>query len=283
MKISFVKMNPVENMTIFVLDPVDSNYHMSVANELMDYSNLHGEQVGFIENPRSLKGKSLNTLRLQMMGGEFCGNASRSLAAYMVYVGHPSIIGKDNIYDVLIEASGSNDILNCEVRKTDKNNVFYSKIKMPTPERISDIDFLFEGKNIKLIRVDFPGIIHFIVDTNNIKDREFFFLEIKKYMGQENYDAFGIMFYDFENKFLNPLVYVRGTDSLYWERSCGSGTSALGAALARLGEGTFDSEISQPGGKLRAIVKNENNIYEVFLDGEVEIVAEGTVYTNDQP
>ena len=91
MKLNFVKVNPVENMTIFVMDQVDSSHHMAVANRLMDYSNIHGEQVGFIENPRSLKAKSLNTLRLQMMGGEFCGNATRSLAALMVHLKLPSI------------------------------------------------------------------------------------------------------------------------------------------------------------------------------------------------
>ena len=72
MKLNYVKVNPVENMTIFVMDLVDSSQHKIIANKLMDYNSLHGEQVGFIESPRTTKGRSLNTLRLQMMGGEFC-------------------------------------------------------------------------------------------------------------------------------------------------------------------------------------------------------------------
>lgn len=284
MKLTFAKVNPVENMTIFVLDPVDSFNHMNIANKLMDYNSLHGEQVGFVEEPRSLKGKSLNTLRLQMMGGEFCGNASRSLAAYMVYKNHPSIIKSDNHYNVIIEASGSSELLNCEVKSTDKDNIYYSKIKMPTPERVINIDINFEQRQIKLSRVDFSGITHFIVDSNEIEDKESFFLELKKYMHNEEYDAFGIMFYDFKLENLNPLVYVKATDSLYWERSCASGTSALGVALAKEKGDSIERFIRQPGGELRVIVNiDEKNIYEVFLDGEVEIVAEGTVYLNDQP
>lgn len=284
MKLSFAKVNPVENMTIFVLDHVDSIDHMNVANRLMDYSSLHGEQVGFIEVPRSLKGKSLNTLRLQMMGGEFCGNASRSLAAYMVYKNHPSIIKDDNYFNVIIEASGSAELLNCEVVPTENDNVFYSKIKMPSPERVVNIEMNFEERQIKMTRVDFSGITHFIVDSNEIEDKEGFFKELKKYMYNEEYDAFGIMFYDSKQECLNPLVYVKATDSLYWERSCASGTSALGVALAKEKGDSLESSIKQPGGELKVIVNiDEKNIFEVFLDGEVEIVAEGIVYTGVQP
>ena len=84
MKLRFVKVNPVENMTLFVLDPVPREEQMNVANKLMKYSNIHGEQVGFIEREGSY-------IRLQMMGGEFCGNATRSLAALMVYNEYPNI------------------------------------------------------------------------------------------------------------------------------------------------------------------------------------------------
>lgn len=64
MKLRFVKVNPVENMTLFVLDPVPREEQMNVANKLMKYSNIHGEQVGFIEREGSY-------IRLQMMGENF--------------------------------------------------------------------------------------------------------------------------------------------------------------------------------------------------------------------
>lgn len=283
MKLNFAKVNPVENMTIFVMDPVDSLKHMDVANKLMDYSNIHGEQVGFVETPRTLKGKSLNALRLQMMGGEFCGNATRSLAALMVHLNSTSVTKQDNQYKVSLEVSGSEDLLNCLVRTTDKENVYISKVTMPLPTRISNSAIKFEDKRIDLRRVDFPGITHFIVESNEIVDKEEFFETIKSNLDKEDYDAFGIMFYNTEDKFLTPLVYVRSTDSKYWERSCGSGTTALGVSLAKDKNISIKEYVKQPGGELEITVTlNDGKISELSLDGKVEIIAEGIVFIDDQ-
>ena len=283
MKLNFVKVNPVENMTIFVMDQVDSSHHMAVANRLMDYSNIHGEQVGFIENPRSLKAKSLNTLRLQMMGGEFCGNATRSLAALMVHLKLPSISKVDNIYNVTLEVSGCNELLNCEVRTTDKENTYLSRVKMPLPQRISNSSLNFEDKRINITRVDFVGITHYIVDGNEIENRDEFYNYIKRNMYKEEYDAFGIMFYDSDKNYLTPLVYVKATDSRYWERSCATGTAALGVSLASSKNSNLHEKIKQPGGELEVrVILDNGKISELFLDGKVEIIAEGIVYIDDQ-
>ncbi len=283
MKLRFVKVNPVENMTIFIMDEVNSAQHISVANKLMDYSNIHGEQVGFIENPRSLKGKSLNTLRLQMMGGEFCGNATRSLAALMVHHKLDSINESAEGFNVTLEVSGSEELLECLVRPTDVENIYYSQVSMPLPTRTSNTNILFEDKLIDLIRIDFPGISHFIVEASLISDKEEFFNTLKTKMSKEDFDAFGIMFYDSEDSFLEPLVYVKATDSKFWERSCGSGTSALGVALAIKNKMNTKEKVKQPGGDLEVKVDIvDGQIAKVYLDGKVEIVAEGNVFINDQ-
>lgn len=283
MKLNFVKVNPVGNMTIFVMDHVYSSHHMLVANRLMDYSNIHGEQVGFIENPRTLKGKALNTLRLQMMGGEFCGNATRSLAALMVHLKSNSVSEKDNIFNVSLEVSGSKELIHCQVRALNKENSYYSKVDMPLPERVSDTIWSIGKKMVKMIRVDFPGITHFIVEADEVEDKEDFFNEIKKGMLKEKCNAFGIMFYDSHTCFLNPLVYVKATDSKCWEKSCASGTSALGIALSKNRNSSISEKIKQPGGELEVeVVLNEGNIFKLSLDGKVEIIAEGIVYINDQ-
>ncbi|WFA10219.1 diaminopimelate epimerase [Tissierella sp. Yu-01] len=283
MKLNYVKVNPVENMTIFVMDQVDSSQHMIMANKLMDYNCIHGEQVGFVENPRTMKGKSLNTLRLQMMGGEFCGNATRSLAALMVHLKVDSITKNDDIYNVILEVSGYDELLSCQVRETDEESVFYSKVKMPLPHRISKTNISFEGTLIDLNRIDFPGITHFIVDENEVNEKEKFFEVIKDKMEKEDYDAFGLMFYNYEDRFLKPLVYVRATDSKYWERSCASGTSALGVALALNKNISIEEKVKQPGGELEVSITLENGkITELYLDGKVDIVSEGVVYLEGQ-
>lgn len=275
MKLHYVKINPVENMTIFVLDQLPRNRHIDISNKLMNYSNLHAEQVGFIESSKD----NSSVIRLQMMGGEFCGNATRSLAAFMVHSQYPQVSQVGDKYMVALEVSGMDEIINCEIESLEKNNLYLSKIKMPLPISIKKSLIHYENNPIEIIRVDLPGITHFIVDKNKVNDKNEFYEIVKKTMADEEYDAFGIMYYDFDNNFNEPLVYVKATDSLFWERSCASGTCALGCALSFLGKRSIDKEIHQPGGKLKVSVAYENdNISSLYLNGEVEIVSEGIVY-----
>ena len=275
MKLHFVKINPVENMTIFVLDQLPRKDHITISNRLMDYSNLHAEQVGFIESSKN----HTDLIRLQMMGGEFCGNATRSLAAFMVHSQHPEIEKNGSKFMVPLEVSGIDEIINCEVEPLEKTNLYMSKIKMPVPLSINEIIIDYSGNKVKTIRVDLPGITHFIVDRDKINDKDKYYEIIKSVMAKEDYDAFGIMYYDYNKNFMEPLVYVRSTDSLFWERSCGSGSCALGCALAFLNKESLEKEINQPGGKLKVSVGYENhNINSLYLNGEVEIVSEGIVY-----
>ena len=275
MKLHFVKINPVENMTIFVLDQLPRKDHITISNRLMDYSNLHAEQVGFIESSKN----HADLIRLQMMGGEFCGNATRSLAAFMVHSQHPEIEKIGSKFMVPLEVSGIDEIINCEVEPLEKTNLYMSKIKMPVPLSINEIIIDYSGNEVKTIRVDLPGITHFIVDRDKINDKDKYYEIIKSVMAKEDYDAFGIMYYDYNKNFMEPLVYVRSTDSLFWERSCGSGSCALGCALAFLNKESLEKEIHQPGGLLKVSVGYENhNINSLYLNGEVEIVSEGIVY-----
>ena len=64
--------DPTGNITVFVLDKVRREDYAQIAAQLLEKEELHAEQVGFIEE------KEDGTWRMQMMGGEFCGNASRS-------------------------------------------------------------------------------------------------------------------------------------------------------------------------------------------------------------
>jgi diaminopimelate epimerase len=275
---NYVKVNPAENMTIFVLDKVNRNQQPKMANKLMNYNSIHGEQVGFIESPKTLEGKRQDVIRLQMMGGEFCGNAARSFAACMVFFHNSTIKKIKERYFTSFEISGVNELINCEVRNTEKENVFYSKVQMPLPQKIEKCSFSIDGKNIEVKKIELCGITHFIVDADEIENNDDLFSMIKRYMDREKYDAFGIMYYDPLKYFLTPLVYVKATDSLLWERSCASGTTALAVSLTS-NEGEHNYTINQPGGILEVstFYKN-NNIKELTLAGPVEIVAKGVFY-----
>jgi len=275
MILDFVKMSPAENMTVFIINKLDRKDHIRIAKKLMKNSSIGCEQVGFIEE--SLNGSSL---RLQMMGGEFCGNASRSFAAYMVHKRYPMILKeKDGSYLIPLEVSGLEKELIIKVKETPTENIYYSSVIMPLPERIEEVEFITNDKSINSTRVDFPGITHYIVDKIQISDRPLFFQLVKDKMKEKNYDAFGIMYYDFQRSYLEPLVYVKDTDTLIWERSCASGTCALGVSMSHKIKGSINYEIEQPGGTLGVHLVYENNtVSSISLDGLVEIVAEGKLY-----
>lgn len=62
MKLEFVKINPVENMTVLVKTKINRENYAEVSRYLMEYGNVYCEQVGFIEGQH-----------LQMMGENFAG------------------------------------------------------------------------------------------------------------------------------------------------------------------------------------------------------------------
>ena len=75
MEVKFIKASPTENMTLLIETPVAREKQLAVAERLIAYGSVYAEQAGYIEeaeNPAAEK-------RLQMMAGEFCGNASLSL------------------------------------------------------------------------------------------------------------------------------------------------------------------------------------------------------------
>lgn len=266
-------------MTVFIKDSLPRRIHKDVAKEIMQYGNIYAEQVGFIETPVTEEGKKKETLRLQMMGGEFCGNAARSLAAYMVYSSYPSLNKVEDKYLVELEVSGAKGMVLCEVSPTKNSNEFYSKINMPLPISRDEIKFSYENGSLNIMKVELPGITHFIVYSDGIKDKENFFTKFKSELNLDKLDAFGVMFYESHKNFLEPLVYVRETESLFWERSCVSGTTALAYALSYDKKENLNIEINEPGGKLLAYVKwYEGKIKSIKLDGKVTIVAEGTLH-----
>ena len=77
MEISFVKLSPTQNVTVLATSPVPRAEQPAAAAKLLAYDGVGGEQAGFLEKPAHSAARA----RLQMMGGEFCGNAAMSLGA----------------------------------------------------------------------------------------------------------------------------------------------------------------------------------------------------------
>jgi len=276
LKLNFIKVNPSENITVFVLDALPRELYFEIANKIMQYGNVYAEQVGFIE--KAMKPESKASVRLQMMGGEFCGNASRALAAVAVQRGYANIKEENGVYTVPFEASGIDGLLYCKVKPVSSNG-YDVALEMPLFKSMKDI--AVEYRNIKYegTIIDLPGISHAVFFTDDVDLDEEFFHTVRSSIQDFDYEAFGIMFFNAKESFMKPLVYVRETDSLIWERSCGTGTVALGVVISHINKKDMDMEIKQPGGALRIKTGwKDGKVTKTTLQGIVYIVAEGQLY-----
>src|SRR3989344_7322193 len=99
MKIKLAYVSPGGNPTALVLTSIDRLRQRSVAKKIMKKIPAC-EQVGFIERAKNSKA----VCRLQMMGGEFCGNALRALAMWLVFVSNRKV------GQFIVESSGTKEL-----------------------------------------------------------------------------------------------------------------------------------------------------------------------------
>ncbi|MEA4971818.1 MAG: hypothetical protein VB119_01435 [Candidatus Metalachnospira sp.] len=275
MKIDFVKISPTENITILVKSPVTKENQLYVGTELIKYSSVYAEQVGFIEKPLSSNVVS----RLQMMAGEFCGNGTMALAAYKVF---EQGLNSGNEIDVPLEVSGADDALMCHIKVLEQGK-YVGTVNMPLPLVIKEDNYIICGREMTLPTVVFEGIKHIILPKEYIGDnfRNVLETSIESLNNQIDCDAFGIIVFDEEKNYINPLVSIKSAGSLYWERGCGSGSEAIGVYLAHRYKKSIECDISQPGGTITVKVEYRDKIVSASITGNVIIVAEGTAYIYD--
>lgn len=266
MKLKFAKLSPTENMTIIVTSPVPRQQQAAVSEKLMAYGSVYAEQVGFLEEA-SLPG---TRVRLQMMGGEFCGNASMSMATLLAWQDElPD--GAEESYP--LEVSGAEGAVICHIRR--RGESYTGTISMPVPEEISRVE-IDPGVCLPVVR--FPGISHVIAYEDEM-DADTACAVIARWCRQMGTDALGILLVNREMTSMRPLVYVRETDSAVWERGCGSGTAALGAYAAMLRENSADLGIQQPGGTIRVQAAwNQGKTEQIQISGTVKIAAIGEAF-----
>ena len=232
MNLRYIRMNPSGNITLLVTDDVPRCRQGEIANRLMQLD-PSAEQVGFLEEPTVCGARA----RLQMMGGEFCGNATMSLAAFLAL---QDDLPEGEEHTCPLEVSGAEKLIPCFISRS--GDCITGTVPMPLPRAITEAEVL---PGVKLPLVCFDGISHMIVSANEITPEQAQ-QRIAELCASLNADALGILFTDAGFSGLKPLVYVRSTDSAVWENSCGSGTAAIGAYCAfRRGKGVQLS-IRQP-------------------------------------
>ena len=237
MLIHYIKANPSGNTTLFVFDAIAPALRSTVASTLL--KNIDAEQVGYLTMREG------QPIRIDMMGGEFCGNASRSAAAYAL------MTEQLHKKEYSISCSGCNTVLKAWAGKR-ADSRYDAFINMPRPNGIDSIIIDVDGQSEQFYRVLLPGIVHFVHFTKDLAtvNQQKFWQALYAYTQSAGYEAFGLILFDSVHFSMIPAVYVTATDTLYWEQSCGSGSAAAAAALAFMGNGNISRTVRQPGGSI---------------------------------
>jgi diaminopimelate epimerase len=272
MDYEIVTASPAKNITVFVLNQInDREERAALSKALLGDRRFKAEQIGFISPPSI--GEREGLWHLEMMGGEFCGNAARSFGLFAAQ--RQGLRGKQKF---AVSVSGANGPVTVEV-ELDAGGAGsgWAAAEMPLPRSCVFLDY--KGKSLPALVFD--GITHVI--ARGIKGDKKNFYAIKDLIERKldpskdraSLAAIGVMFYDEALAFMTPAVYVRETDSLVFESSCGSGTAAFAAWEAP--EAPLDTQngerlisVKQPGGVIDAVVKKaQGKTVAIFIGGPV--------------
>ena len=256
MTLNVLRADPAGNITLFVLDPVPVGDRAGVASRLMEGSDV--EQVGFVCSP-VMGGAG----RMEMAGGEFCGNATRAFGMFTADgLGRPS--------SVQVEVSGCDTLITVDVDWSKHT----ARSQMPLPRSVAPAEA--DGQAGTL--VDLGGIAHFVVEGVT-PSLEFFQKAEPLFQDIPELDAYGVIFLDARKGTLTPLVKVPAADTLMWEGSCGSGSLAAAVAQSQNApDGPFVRSYVQPAGVVEAaVVRRDGEEASAWIGGPVRVAAPATV------
>lgn len=222
------------------------------------------EQVGFYEKT------SVKNARLEMAGGEFCGNALRSLAFLLL---------ENRVGQMNIATSGVSTPLKTGIRIPNS-----SYAQMPVLRPFESVVKVTDD----LTQVTLSGITHLITpDTvssaeNELKTRAKNILETRGLLTTS--PAAGVMFLSERNGqySIRPVVWVRDIQTLFLETACASGTTAVGLWTAMQSkENITKLSVKQPSGLCLTITveKDSKGFIDASIEGPIEIIKQFT-YSN---
>ncbi len=253
MLIRYTIADPTGNITALVESPVAPELRRTVASAIMA-AEPEVEQLGFLAPAQNGA-----DIALTMAGGEFCGNACLSAAAW-----HVQRRGLDG-GTVPVSMSGAENPVSTELNKITEAE-YLGSVEMPLPTAAETLSTALG----ELCLIRFPGISHLILPADvSHAEAEAMIRPLCSSLGT---DALGLMLFDESRCTLEPLVFVPGADSLFWEHSCASGTCAVGAFLALREKQSVRIELKQPGGSLSVCARFENeSIQTLSLGGDIRL------------
>lgn len=238
-------LNPGGNKTALVYGSFDSSEKKKINDSIL-LSNKDVEQVGF-----------LNGNRLDMAGGEFCVNATRC-AVYELLNGRKG--------EVSISVSGYNGNI---VGGIDDKGVYAFLDINKSLDEIFEVKII-SGLNFNIVKID--GIWHVILNLEESKkyisllkeNEEEGKLVLKELLSKvkTSESAIGIILTEKVESYIkiNPVVWVKSIDTLYYETACGSGSLAY-AIYNYLNNASCSSSVIQPSSyRINVDLIIENNV-----------------------
>lgn len=220
------------------------------------------EQVGFYQRVNS------QSTELQMAGGEFCGNALRSLA-YLLLDGKAG--------ETLIKVSGVDQPLKAGVKR-----VRTAFGQMPILASLDSI----QRYTTDIYLVKLLGITHLIVTKSEsmsesaIKQKGKQLLKDTHLLYTE--PAAGVMFLskDYGQFSIKPVVWVRDIKTLFLETACASGTAAVGLWQSWMTQSPETSlSVRQPSNEFISITvsRNRTSFVNAIINGPIHVVMRVTI------
>ena len=254
-------LDPAGNVTAIVCSDVPAAERARVAAQILHLPELGIEQVAFLTAPRSG-----GEIRLEMMGGEFCGNALRCAGFYQAL--RTGAQGKSCVFAEISGADGVQPVMADTAEGT-------ASTVMPLPLSVQPAGWA----DVQATRVTFAGITHFVIDCAQPDEA----LVQRAIAAAPEASAVGAIFLDRAHGSIKPVVFVRETASCVAENSCASGSVATAVVLtADFADGITEIGIGQPGGTLEVGVQRTHGaVTGLSIGGPVRLAQTLTVTLTD--
>ena len=261
MVFDYVLADPSGNITVLVTTPYNEYDRGDIIREAFRLE-PECEQVGFFESV------SPGHAGLEMMGYEFCGNATLSSAAYEV-LRQGLEPGGESV--VTIDSSGIEEPVEVSIRRLDDVTdggsacpCFEGSFYVSEPAVGS-----FRGEPV----IHMDGISHLLVLASDMTPEQAE-ENIRQFADELDTPALGIMLVtppaddpgedDVTGPLLTspgsvsmrPLVYVRDSDTLFWEHCCATGSTAVGWYRFFRNCRCVSTDIVMPGGTITIRIIN---------------------------
>lgn len=280
-RVPFAKLSPNGNTTILLRGEFSPQVRAALSVAVMQSDHLCAEQAGAV---------TFFPPRLDMMGGEFCLNATRAFAALLAFEGKlkESLEGLTLYYHGHLETSGLDTPVAVRVKLHDEATALASvRLHLP-PSSAPECPEPHVCPGVWLVRL--PGIQHLLVDVAQHHlplNRDALKADSARWrnrFGLESQPAAGVIYYelpkhDERHMRIVPVVWVALTGGVCVETACGSGSLAaalVGAAITGMQDGLWS--IEQAGGTLDVSLTSEEVGFSAWVGGEVRYIAEGHTF-----